>query len=123
MLKYLLFIGVVMFSQIQGKEKIIHTEIYTDGKNNWGSTYSGTPRIKSITYFKDYVIEGVKMMVPERIESYTKMGVMKYECSYYGRKRHGKEIYYSKYGEKKREIIWKRGEEISDKKFKTESGM
>ena len=84
MLKYLVFILVVMFSQIKGGE-IIHTETRKNGS------------ISSITYFKKFKVEGNSIIYPIKKEEYSHFNVMY------------KETIYSKripYGEKVSETKW-----------------
>ena len=77
MLKYLLFIGVVMFSQIIGGE-IIHTETHDNGG------------IKLISYHK--MVDGGMGISLLKEETYHLNGRKSSERNYENGEKHGKEI-------------------------------
>ena len=79
MLKYLVFILVVMFSQIKGGE-IIHTETRKDGS------------ISSITYFKKFKVEGRSIIYPIKKEEYSYFNIMYKETIYSKRIPYGEMV-------------------------------
>ena len=101
MLKYLLLIGLVMFSQIRGQQ-IFHTETYKDRS------------IKNITYHKKIQQDGVSRIVPVKLEEYYKDGQLYKIENYskripYGRLENSTKWY--KNGQKEYEITYKDGKE------------
>ena len=69
MIKYLVFILVVLFSQIRG-EVIIHTETYDRGN------------IKLISYHKEVVKKGVLRIIKVKDIEYYINGIKKFEYNY-----------------------------------------
>ena len=101
MLKYLLLIGVVLFSQIRG-ELITHTELHKNG------------RIDKITYHKKVLIKGVNGIVPVKLEEYYRNGTLYKEENYSKKYPYGymeSTTKWYKNGQKKMEEKYKDGKE------------